>query len=147
MKKVSWQEAIKISQDTLAKAEKERANVAIKEAAHYDFAPKEIWIVMAFNEALLESWQKGKVLPKTNSTKPGFFFDEQEAIEAVLANAQDLCEARMNKYAVVYPIAEGLDMACMEKERMHWFEYVPETDRYKKIEQQSLGCIILGFEG
>jgi len=147
MKKVSMKEAIDIATKISYRAEQERREAAELEAALAKKQdPKEIWILMAFNGALLKSWQTGKVFEKTNYTKPGFFFDEQEAVEAVLENAQDLCEARMNKYAVVYPVAEGIDMHCMEFDRIHWFEYVPETDRYKKINSLSLGCTILGFE-
>lgn len=147
MKKISFKDAMEISQDTLKKANKERDEAAEKEAAESRaYEPKEIWIVMAFNEALLRSWQNGEIEGKWNYTKPGFFFDEQAAIEAVLDNALDLCEGQMNRYAVVYPVAEGIDMHCKDFGRIHWFEYMPETDRYKPIEKQNTGCIVFGFE-
>lgn len=147
MKELSFKDAMKISQDTLEKAEKERAEVAEKEAAESRaYKPKEIWIVHAFNEAMLKDFQSGGAKGKWNSTKPGFFFDEQDAIDAVLDNELDLCEGQMNKYAIVYPIAEGIDMCCMEQERIKWFEYVPETDKYKPIERQSTGCVVFGFD-
>jgi len=106
---------------------------------------KEIWIVMAFNEALLQGWQTGKIVKETNFTRPGFFFNEQEAVEAALANAQDLCEAGMNKYAVVYPIEEGIDMCCFAKERQHWFMYDPELDKYQEVARLDTGCVLLDF--
>lgn len=68
-KKLSFKEALKISQDTLKKAEQERAEVAEKEAAESRaYEPKEIWIVHAFNEAMLKDFQTGGAKGKWNST-------------------------------------------------------------------------------
>jgi len=144
MRKVTYKEALEISTETMKRAERERQACAEAEAA-LEATPKEIWVIMALNQALLDVWQKDKASKKTNYTKPGFYFDEQEAVEAVLANANDLCEAGMNDYAVVYPILEGLDMYCEDRERMRWFKYVADEDKYQEIDKQDTGYILLDF--
>ena len=95
-----------------------------------------IYYDMVFIEHVDENMTKEERLEKWRMNHDdllGFLFSKEDAIKAVLDNDCDLFECT-NRYVVVFPICEGIEMWCDEEDET-WFEW--KEDHYEMTDPPS----------